>query len=64
MMQANVVGPTHDICGSQRRLLFEAMLSMPLKKMGVRPFEGSTGRSGVAVLVDQGSHALLIVNTS
>ena len=64
MMQANVVGPTHDICGSQRRLLFEAMLSMPLKKMGVRSFEGPMGCSGEAVLVDQGPYALLIVNTS
>ena len=49
---------------AERPSLLEAMLSMPLKKMGVRSFEGPMGCSGVAVLVDQGPYALLIVNTS
>ena len=36
---------------------------MPLKKMVVRSLERPMGCSGVAVLVDQGPYALLIVNT-
>ena len=49
---------------AERPSLLEAMLSMPLKKMGVRSLERPMGCSGVAVLVDQGPYALLIVNTS
>ena len=43
--------------------LLEAMGSMPLKKMGMRPFEDPVRSMGVTILVDQGPHAFLVVDS-
>src|SRR5687768_11268830 len=43
--------------------LLEAAVSMPLKEMGMRPFEDPLRWMGVTVLVDQCPHAFLIVDS-
>src|SRR5436190_11477497 len=42
--------------------LLEIMVSMPLKKLGMRPFEAPERPMGVTILVDQGPHAFLVVD--
>src|ERR1700704_5340422 len=61
--------PCHPTAGtgcistSTPGLLLEAVLSMPLKEMRMRPFEDPAGCTGETVLVDQSPHAFLIVHS-